>query len=115
MPHWKPRAWTRAFVLGLAHGVVFGSCPFGFIAPILSLITIQEKVMTGVILIILFGIGHCLPIVIAGISSALVKKLLESSAWSGAGMWFRKLAGATIMLLGLYFIANPFFQGLKTI
>jgi cytochrome c-type biogenesis protein len=95
--------------------VLSGSCTFGFIAPILALITIQEKVMTGVTLIILFGIGHCLPIVIAGSSTALVKKLLESSTWNGAGMWFRKLAGATIMLLGLYFIATPFIPALQQI
>jgi len=96
-----------AFVLGLAYGVLSGSCTFGFIAPILALITIQEKMMTGVILIVLFGIGHCLPIVIAGSSTALVKKLLENSTWSGAGQWFRKLAGTTIMALGLYFILTP--------
>jgi hypothetical protein len=30
-------------------------------------------------------------------------------------MWFRKLAGATIMLLGLYFIANPFFPALQAL
>jgi cytochrome c-type biogenesis protein len=111
----KLKGMTGAFVLGLAYGVLSGSCTFGFIAPILALITIQEKVMTGVTLIILFGIGHCLPIVIAGSSTALVKKLLESSTWNGAGMWFRKLAGATIMLLGLYFIATPFIPALQQI
>jgi cytochrome c-type biogenesis protein len=99
-----------AFVLGLAYGVLSGSCTFGFIAPILAIITVQEKVMTGIVLIILFGIGHCLPIVIAGTSTAAVKKLLENSAWNGAGVWFRKIAGSTIVLLGLYFILTPFFQ-----
>ncbi len=109
------RGMPGAFVLGLAYGVLSGSCTFGFIAPILALITIQEKVMTGIILIVLFGIGHCLPIMIAGSSTALVKKLLESSAWSGAGMWFRKLAGSTIMLLGIYFILNPFISSFQQI
>ncbi|MCP4116348.1 MAG: cytochrome C biosynthesis protein [Desulfobacteraceae bacterium] len=99
---------TGALVLGLAYGVLSGSCTFGFIAPILAIITIQEKVITGVILIILFGLGHCLPIVIAGSSTAVVKKLLENSAWNGAGLWFRKIAGSTIILLGIYFIMAPF-------
>jgi cytochrome c-type biogenesis protein len=36
-----------AFVLGLAYGVLSGSCTFGFIAPILAIITIQEKVVTS--------------------------------------------------------------------
>lgn len=97
-----------AFALGLSYGVLSGSCTFGFIAPILAIITVQEKVMTGVILITLFALGHCLPIVIAGSSTAAVKKLLENSAWNGAGMWFRKIAGTTIAVLGGYFIINPF-------
>jgi cytochrome c-type biogenesis protein len=96
--------------LGLAYGILSGSCTFGFIAPILAIITVQEKVMTGIILIILFGIGHCLPIVVAGSSTAVVKKLLENSEWNGAGVWFRKIAGSTIILLGLYFILTPFLQ-----
>ncbi len=98
-----------AFALGLAYGVLSGSCTFGFIAPILAIITVQEKVGTGILFIILFALGHCLPIVIAGSSTAAVKKLLENSRWNGAGVWFRKLAGSTIAGLGIYFIATPFF------
>jgi cytochrome c-type biogenesis protein len=101
------RGMPGAFVLGLAYGVLSGSCTFGFIAPILAIITVQEKVTIGILLIVIFGIGHCLPIVVAGSSTAAVKKLLENSAWNGAGNWFRKMAGSIIILLGLYFIANP--------
>ncbi|MFO7885885.1 MAG: cytochrome c biogenesis protein CcdA [Desulfobacteraceae bacterium] len=97
-----------AFALGLAYGVLSGSCTFGFIAPILAIITVQQKVAAGVILILLFALGHCLPIVIAGSSTAAVKKLLENSNWNGAGVWFRKLAGTTIVILGGYFILTPF-------
>jgi len=97
-----------AFALGLAYGVLSGSCTFGFIAPILAIITVQEKIATGIILIVLFAVGHCLPIVIAGSSTAAVKKLLENSAWNGAGTWFRKSAGTLVCLLGLYFVISPF-------
>ena len=48
-----------ALFLGLAYGVLSGSCTFGFIAPILAIITIQEKMLTGMVLIVLFAIGHC--------------------------------------------------------
>lgn len=102
------RGKTGAFILGLAYGVLSGSCTFGFIAPILAIITVQEKVAAGVILIVLFALGHCLPIVIAGSSTAMVKKVLENSTWTGAGMWFRKIAGTTIAILGGYFIVAPF-------
>ncbi len=102
------RGLPGAFVIGLAYGVLSGSCTFGFIAPILAIITIQDKVMTGVILIVLFGLGHCLPIAVAGSSTAVVKKMLENSIWNGAGNWFRKIAGLSIVLLGIYFLLSPF-------
>jgi len=97
-----------AFVLGLAYGILSGSCTFGFIAPILAIITIQQKVATGILFILLFAIGHCLPIVVAGSSGAAVRGILENSAWQGAGKWFRRGAGAVIGALGVYFIVNPF-------
>lgn len=97
-----------AFLLGLAYGVLSGSCTFGFIAPILAIITIQEKILTGVVLIMLFAVGHCLPIVVAGSSTALVQRWLENGAMRHGGVWFRKGAGVVIALLGVYFIARPF-------
>ena len=100
-----------AFALGLAYGVLSGSCTFGFIAPILAVITLQKQLATGILLILLFALGHCLPIVVAGSSTALVRKLIESRRWQGAGFWFRKGAGVVIGCIGLYFIANPFFAG----
>ncbi len=102
------RGLFGAFVLGLAYGILSGSCTFGFIAPILAIITIQQKVATGILFIILFAIGHCLPIVIAGSSTAAVRRLMENSAWQGAGTWFRKGAGVLICLLGIYFVIHPF-------
>jgi cytochrome c-type biogenesis protein len=104
----KLRGLGGALTLGLAYGVLSGSCTFGFIAPILAIVTVQEKVVTGILIILLFAIGHCLPIVVAGSSTAAVKRLMENSAWQGAGNWFRKGAGAVIALLGIYFISSPF-------
>jgi len=100
---------SGAFVLGLSYGVLSGSCTFGFIAPILAIITIQQKIAAGIFLILLFATGHCLPIVFAGASTAVVRRILENSTWQGAGNWFRRSAGAVIGLLGIYFILNPFF------
>jgi cytochrome c-type biogenesis protein len=97
-----------AVILGLAYGILSGSCTFGFIAPILAIITIQQKILIGILFIVLFGIGHCVPIAIAGSSTAQVKRLLESSSFHEGGLWFRKCAGVGIGLLGIYFILRPF-------
>ena len=101
---------TGAFVLGLAYGVLSGSCTFGFIAPILAIVSVQAKLFTGVLFIFLFAIGHCIPIVVAGSSTAMVKRLLVSSSWQQGGRFFRRLAGVLIILLGIYFVVQPFFK-----
>ena len=104
----------RRLALGLGYGILSGSCTFGFIAPILAIITVQQEVATGILFILLFAVGHCLPIAVAGSSTAVVRKLVENSAWQGAGGWFRKAAGAVICLLGVYFILNPFLGNLSS-
>jgi cytochrome c-type biogenesis protein len=97
-----------AFILGLAYGVLSGSCTFGFIAPLLAIITVQGQIVTGLLLITVFAAGHCLPIAVAGSSTALIRKLLENSTMQQAGGWFRRAAGVLIAGLGLYFISRPF-------
>jgi len=104
----KLRGVYGAFGLGLAYGILSGSCTFGFIAPILAIALVQEKVIAGSVMMILFALGHCLPIVVAGSSTAMVRRLMENSAWQGAGLWFRRSAGAVIALLGIYFVSSPF-------
>jgi cytochrome c-type biogenesis protein len=104
----KVRGVAGALVLGLAYGLLSGSCTFGFIAPILAMVTIQNQLGTGILMIVLFGLGHCLPIVAAGSSTALVRRLLESGPMSGGAIWFKRAAGTVIGLLGVYFIVRPF-------
>lgn len=106
------RGIPGAFGLGLAYGILSGSCTFGFIAPILAIVTVQQKIVTGSVMMILFALGHCLPIVVAGSSTAMVRRLTESSAWQGAGQLFRRGAGVVIALLGIYFITGPFVSGI---
>ncbi len=104
----KLKGLPGAFTLGLAYGILSGSCTFGFIAPILAFITIQQKIVLGILYIVLFGIGHCIPIAVAGSSAALVKRVLENGKFQQGGMWFKKLAGVSIGLFALYFIISPF-------
>jgi len=108
LSRFKLKGLFGAFFLGLAYGILSGSCTFGFIAPILAIVTVQKQVATGLGLILLFAVGHSLPIMVAGSSAALARRILETRAVSSGGVWFRKGAGAVVALLGLYFLAKPF-------
>jgi cytochrome c-type biogenesis protein len=110
MSRLKVKGVGGAFILGLAYGVLSGSCTFGFIAPILAIITVQKDIAAGIILILLFGIGHSLPIAFAGSCTALIGNILENKSFQKSSLIFKRTAGIGIGLLGLYFIVLPFWE-----
>ena len=97
-----------AFVLGLGYGLLSGVCTFGFIAPILGIITLQKEILTGIFMLVLFGVGHCLPLVICGMFSARTMELVHSHAGQKIVLGMRKLAAVVIAGLGVYFTLLPF-------
>lgn len=98
------RGYGGALCLGLSYGILSGACTFGFIAPILAIITVQAEVAKGLSLIVFFALGHCLPIVIAGSSAALAQRLLAGKGMQNATNFGRKIAGGLVAVIGLYFI-----------
>ncbi|MEJ2689344.1 MAG: cytochrome c biogenesis protein CcdA [Deltaproteobacteria bacterium] len=97
-----------ALLLGLAYGFLSGVCTFGFIAPILGIITLQKEIATGVVMLVLFGLGHCLPLMLCGMFSARTMELLHSHAGRKVVTATRKTASAVIAGLGVYFTVISF-------
>jgi cytochrome c-type biogenesis protein len=104
----KCQGRSGAFVLGLAYGALSGSCTFGFIAPILALITVQQEVARGMLFILLFGLGHALPVAVFGSSITLVRRVLDNDSFQQGSVWFKRVAGTAIGILGAYLIVKPF-------
>jgi cytochrome c-type biogenesis protein len=108
MARLKVRGIKGALLLGLAYGLLSGSCTLGFIAPVLGLASLQESLPMGLLLVALFGLGHCLPIALAGSSTALVQRLLGSHQHQRSSAWFHRGAGLLVLGLGLCFALSPF-------
>ena len=101
------RGVKGALLLGLAYGFFSGVCTFGFIAPILGFMAIQDTMLQGVFMMILFALGHCLPLAGAGMFSARLMGLLYGSSWQQGIIWARRGAALVIAGLGLYFSLFP--------
>ena len=102
------RGLPGALALGLGYGLLSGTCTFGFLAPLLAVVSVQGQALPGALLILAFALGHCLPIALAGSSAALARRTLER--FSGGGPWVRRVAGALVGLLGVYFVVRPFLE-----
>jgi cytochrome c-type biogenesis protein len=101
---------SGSFFLGLAYGLLSGSCTFGFIAPILAIIRYQINRSSWALAHHPVSPSALSSIAVAGTSTALVGRLLESSTWNWAGGWFGKVLVIVIIILGIYFIGNPLWQ-----
>ena len=99
---------SGAFLIGMAFGFLSGVCTFGLIAPILGIIMLQNAIIYGFFLLVLFAAGHCLLLVVAGIFSARVMAIIHNRAWHNGTVMMRKAAGVIIVGLGFYFIIIPF-------
>jgi cytochrome c-type biogenesis protein len=106
----RARGLGGALLLGLVYGVLSGTCTFGFLAPILAILTIQGDVPVGLTCITAFAAGHCLPLVAAGACASPVQSWLDHRALRLGAPWLRQGAGGLVALFGLYWLVSPFWS-----
>jgi len=106
----QKRPWIGAFALGLVFGVGLGPCTFAYLAPVLGVVfsVATTSMVSAVLLIAAFGIGHCSVIVAAGSLAHTVQKYLNWTDRSKGALWLKRAAGVFVMLGGVYFTYTCF-------
>ena len=102
----KRKGALAAFSLGLFFGLALGPCTFAFMAPVLAVgfKVASSRAIDGVLLILFYGLGHCLIIALAGGSTAWVQKTLDWNESSPAGLLLKKICGLLVVLGGFYLL-----------
>ena len=104
----KRKGMLAAFVLGLVFGIALGPCTFAYMAPVIGLAlkkASEGHLFYGVVLLLLYGIGHCSVIVLAGTSAGLVQRYLNWNEHSRGAVILKRICGALVILAGVYLIA----------
>ena len=102
----KQRGALAAFILGLLFGLALGPCTFAFMAPLLGIVFkvgVAQPVYAGSLLL-LYGVGHCSVIVLAGTFTEVVQHYLNWSDKSKGALVLKKICGLLVLLGGLYLI-----------
>lgn len=102
----KSKGLLAALTLGLVFGIALGPCTFAYMAPMLA---VTFKIATthlpyGILLLVLYGLGHCSVIVLAGTSSEVVQRYLNWSEQSRGTAILKKVCGALVLLGGIYLL-----------
>lgn len=102
----KRRGPLAAFILGLIFGIAVGPCTFAFMAPILGVTfrVASANPVYAVALLLLYGVGHCAVIAVAGASTGLVQRYLNWNEGSKGASIVRKVCGVLILIGGAYLI-----------
>jgi cytochrome c-type biogenesis protein len=102
----KRKGMLAAFILGLVFGIALGPCTFAYMAPMLG-VTFKlatTNLLYGVLLLLVYGIGHCSVIVLAGTSTELVQQYMNWNERSKGAVILKKICGVLVLLGGVYLI-----------
>jgi cytochrome c-type biogenesis protein len=102
----KRRGLLASFILGLVFGIALGPCTFAYMAPMLA---VSFKVAAtnwvyAILLLAMYGFGHCSVIVAAGTSTEVVERYLRWNEKSDGAVIVKKVCGALVLLGGIYLI-----------
>jgi cytochrome c-type biogenesis protein len=102
----KRKGMLAAFILGLVFGIALGPCTFAYMAPMLG-VTFKlatTNLLYGIFLLLVYGIGHCSVIVLAGTSTELVQQYMNWNERSKGAVILKKVCGVLVLLGGVYLI-----------
>jgi len=102
----KRKGALAAFILGLVFGIAIGPCTFAYMAPMLGVTfkLANTNLLYGILLLVVYGIGHCSVIMLAGTSTELVQQYMNWNERSKGTIILKKICGVLILLGGLYLI-----------
>ncbi len=101
------RGAVGALILGLLFGFVSAPCAAPILVVLLTYLAGSDASVTyGGSLLFVYALGHSVLILIAGASMGAAKTLIESKKGARAAAIMRKVAGAIIVLVGVFFAYN---------
>ena len=92
-----------SFGVGLLFGLVASPCATPVLAVLMTYVAGQGVLWYGALLLFVYGLGHGIPLIIAGTFTAVLKSLPRLQKW---GYYITYLSGSLLIILGLYFFTR---------
>ncbi|MCR5808559.1 MAG: sulfite exporter TauE/SafE family protein [Clostridiales bacterium] len=101
-----------ALVSGLLAGVFSAHCAVPMIVALLAIVIDRGKILFGIMLLLLFSIGHAILSIVAGTSVGLVQKISDSPKYEKFGKIVKIVLGILILLVALWLLWEAFSEGI---
>jgi len=96
------KGFAGAFIAGILGGVFSSPCSTPVLIALLAIVAGKGSLVWGILLLLLYSIGHGILAVIAGTSVGFVQKLSQSEKYGKASTILKIVMGSLILLIGFY-------------
>ncbi|TCQ07921.1 cytochrome c biogenesis CcdA family protein [Serpentinicella alkaliphila] len=93
--------YLGAYVMGLFFGLAASPCATPVLAVIMTYVALEGELVFGALLLFIYGIGHGLPLILAGTFTVLLKKLPKLERYT---QYINYFSGGILILLGLWLL-----------
>ncbi len=107
----KVTGYVGAALFGFLFGLISLPCTGPALLLIVSVIPVKGAIFGGVMMLF-YGIGHCLLIVAVGTSAGAARHILGSTRLHTANLYVKRAAGALLGCVGLYIAVGALFPNL---
>lgn len=96
------RGFFGAFIAGILGGVFSSPCSTPVLIALLAIVAGKGSILWGILLLLLYSIGHGILAIIAGTSIGFVQKLSTSDKYGKASIVLKIALGTLILFVGFY-------------
>lgn len=96
------KGFVGAFIAGILGGIFSSPCSTPVLIALLAIVAGKGSILWGILLLLLYSIGHGILAIVAGTSIGFVQKLSSSEKYGKASTVLKIAMGALILLIGFY-------------
>ena len=98
----KKRGFVGAFLAGILGGIFSSPYSTPVLIALLAIVAGEGNLLWGILLMLLYSVGHSALVMVAGTSIGFVQKINSSETYNRAAKIVKLLMGMVILLIGLY-------------
>lgn len=98
----KKRGFIGAFLAGILGGIFSSPCSTPVLIALLAIVAGEGNLIWGILLMLLYSIGHSALVMVAGTSIGFVQKINSSKKYKKTASILKIVMGTAILLIGFY-------------
>lgn len=98
----RSKGYLGALLTGILGGVFSSPCATPVLIVLLAIVAKQGNILGGILLLLLYSLGHSILVLVAGTSMGWVKKITSNPDYGKMSQIIKIIMGIVIIILGFY-------------